>query len=662
MRTLLLFLIIVAAERLSAQTILTDAKKLSTIFKNNAGKIVLDPGLTQLDSSSTTILRQYYPNKFKDVTDIKELKDNLEDAFKGNPFITIEITSQNQFRFSPISNTQAPKFPATTGFSVMTFADGFAGYLVNRTEQELSKAFLNNITKKILQEKNNLSFFCPITQAQLSVIHSEVFNFNDYLEALREGFIADMASLPGNTELFLKNKEYCRGCADKNEGKIMIDLLHVGQQMVNGESPINMIEYLAHPDFSAIQAAAKDTTNLEMFNIASGLRFLQLVSESLRDPSSDDQRKPWYPYRQLQAEFKDPEILRIYLGLLWQKSESISFVLPDSTKCSLRELMSSSQSVDMWYKSIESMGEWMQLIQFSLVKGEKAEMSVTDQFFTYSQAVTDLLLAVNKTGHLLLKFNDKDIIPIKYIFLMRQCNALYFNVRQRKYGAGLGNVIYCLSLLKEDADEKNKISEFLRSANFIAAIAEASSPEEINRAIESYALPPGSSEEKKYQGRFSVALNAYTGLALGWERLGQDQSSKVVGAISAPLGMNFSLGLGKSGSIGTFVPLIDVGAVTAYRFKDDNSGDLPELTWSNILSPGLYAIYSTPRNSPFAFGYGVQFGPGLRKVVETESGTKLNIEKSGWRKGFFLSVDIPITYFYLGKGSSVVTPKNRTVN
>jgi hypothetical protein len=97
------------------------------------------------------------------------------------------------------------------------------------------------------------------------------------------------------------------------------------------------------------------------------------------------------------------------------------------------------------------------------------------------------------------------------------------------------------------------------------------------------------------------------------------------------------------GSLGLFVPIIDVGAVTAYRFNDANAQNLPELTWSNILSPGLYLTYHLPRKWPIAFGVGGQLGPGLRKV--TESG--LEVDRSGFRYGAFVAVDIPITYFYL---------------
>ncbi len=548
----------------------------------------------------------------------------------------------------------ASQVSGASGFSVSNLADGLARFLVKRTKQELSRVFFDNFKKKV-KDDPYLANFCPFTQAQLEVIDSKVYQFNDYLESLREGFTADMTALPGSTERFLRSPELCAGCAGKDEGKVMIDLLHTAQQMVNGEPPIDMMAYLSNPGSSAIQSA--QPAEKQLYNMAAGLRFLNLVSASFRNPASADPLMPWHSAAEIRTVFRDPKLLRIYLGLLWQKTEGIDFVISDSDAAttSMRTLMSSANAginlAESWRKSIESLGELTQSLQISLHSSATTATTVADDFFTYSQSVTDLLLAVNQTGRLMLGFNGKDIIPVKYVLLMRQCNALYFNVRQRHFGGALGNVIYCLNLLK-DGNEKDKklIAEMLRYANFMAAIAEANSPEEMERAIELFALPPGSSQAKKHPERFSVALNAFTGFGFGREYLGNDQSSKRISALSAPVGLTCTVGLGKVGGIGAFIPLIDVGAVTAYRFDDDNASDLPELTWNNILSPGLYLVYNFFGKWPFAIGYGAQIGPSLRKVTETKNGAEIEVSKSGWRRGLFLSVDIPITYFYLGKG------------
>jgi len=304
-----------------------------------------------------------------------------------------------------------------------------------------------------------------------------------------------------------------------------------------------------------------------------------------------------------------------------------------------------------WRNTLQSLGEMTHGLQRSIQEsgdagydrlGRVTTTFVADDFFRYSQSFIELMQTLNRTGRLVLQ-RPNDLIPQDYLSLMRQSNSLYFNVRQRNYTGAISNVIYCLNVLGKD---KKEVATMLKYANFVASIAEANTSEEVANAIELFALPPGSSRMKKQPGRFSVALNAYTGLSGGSEWLGSDKSPKTVAAITAPVGLSCSWGLNK-GSFGFFVPLLDVGAVTAFRFNDANYQNLPELSWSNILAPGLYAVYNLPGKWPIALGMGGQAGPSLRKV----SNQGMSIDNAGgMRLGAFASVDIPITYFYLGKG------------
>jgi hypothetical protein len=395
--------------------------------------------------------------------------------------------------------------------------------------------------------------------------------------------------------------------------------------------------------------------------MAGGLRFLHLVSESLRNTEATDSLSPWYTGREVREMFKDPKLFRLFMGLLWQHAEGVSFSVNNGASIiEVRDILSvaarSAIELEKWRNSMASFGEVTHSLQRSMEASAAAPASVSDDFYRYSQAIIDLVETVNQTGKMVLN-RQADLIPQNYIFLMKQCNSLYFNVRQRNYTGAISNVIFCLNMLDQN---KQEVAALLKYANFAASIAEANSPEEIENAIELFALPPGSSRMKKQPGRFSVALNAYTGLAGGNEILDGEKAPRTFGAITAPAGLSLSWGLGREktntktgetthqslGSLGFFIPLIDVGAVTAFRFKDSTSQNLPELTWSNILSPGLYLVYDFPGKWPIAFGIGGQAGPGLRKV--TVDGLEIN--KSGARYGAFLTVDIPFTYFYLGKG------------
>ena len=92
------------------------------------------------------------------------------------------------------------------------------------------------------------------------------------------------------------------------------------------------------------------------------------------------------------------------------------------------------------------------------------------------------------------------------------------------------------------------------------------------------------------------------------------------------------------------MPVIDVGAIAAFRFNDPDAGDLPDLKWANLFSPGAYVVWGFAKKWPIAIGLGAQRGPNLRKI-NSDLMPEIK-EDSGWRYGGFISVDIPVFNFF----------------
>ena len=189
--------------------------------------------------------------------------------------------------------------------------------------------------------------------------------------------------------------------------------------------------------------------------------------------------------------------------------------------------------------------------------------------------------------------------------------------------------------------------QVLKVVHLMNDLAAADSAEAVAAAIEAFALPAGSFAIKR-AAIFNVSLNAYPGMLGGFGYVDGKQRSGVTG-FTAPVGFSttwrsscftFSGGR-KAASIGFFLPLIDVGAVTRLQF-DGTEGlqPLPELTLQNLFSPGLYLHYGSPKN-PISFHGGWQSGPELRY----EDGAISN----GARGSMFslgIVVDIPIMNLY----------------
>ncbi len=151
----------------------------------------------------------------------------------------------------------------------------------------------------------------------------------------------------------------------------------------------------------------------------------------------------------------------------------------------------------------------------------------------------------------------------------------------------------------------------------------------------------------------NIALNAYVGLSPGFEHNGETDKSKFILGINAPIGIAVSWGHGsklnsedkngkEQGSSSAFLSLIDLGAVTSYRFGDSDTENIPEIKLENIFAPGLYYVYGLPK-WPVSIGLGGQLGPQLREVIDDSISLQ---SKTTFSVKLFLAIDIPLINFH----------------
>ena len=200
------------------------------------------------------------------------------------------------------------------------------------------------------------------------------------------------------------------------------------------------------------------------------------------------------------------------------------------------------------------------------------------------------------------------------------------------------------------------VEKILKYGNAIASIVKSETPEEAEAAIETAALPAGSSSIKK-NASFSVSLNAYIGGYFGKSVNSTDEidgnNSKV--GVTAPVGIAFNRGLGHYnngtaiGSLSLYGTLIDVGAIAGYRLNDDSTALDQKVTLNDIFTPGdlVYGIglpFKWLSYVPLSVGYGWQYGS---KLYYKKGDGKLAIsDKSRWRDNWFVAIDIPLTNFW----------------
>lgn len=249
-----------------------------------------------------------------------------------------------------------------------------------------------------------------------------------------------------------------------------------------------------------------------------------------------------------------------------------------------------------------------------------------------------------------------------------QALSLYENIYAKEYSGAILNAMELLKVIttgkleeKERLQSTRAINAVFTYGTFMANMIDAKSSEQVKNILKSVTLPPGSSRIKR-ETTNSFTINSYLGASVARDVLvdapnGVDASS-FGAALSVPIGFTYSFSpnwIKNSSSLSLFVPLLDLGAITAYRQdpkQDEYSVDaLPELKWRNLFSPGLFAVYNFA-NNPFSLGVGGQYGPQLREI-KFETGDPVSVNSFRFPMVFF-NIDVPFFNLHTGPKKIIV--------
>jgi len=624
--------------------------------------------------------------------------------FQGNPFLD---TLANSFLSSSNGNAQggglaASIFSSIGGLDVTSFADGLAKFLVKRAKQELSISFFEKF-KAIIQRTPDIGTIFPRTAALLLAINDEIYDYQRYLQNLREAFKQDIAeihrNLPGivdNHPAFFSHHQPAKAA--------LLTACYIVSQLEDEAHPGDIlanypVEYL-------------DSINGNSFgrnNFKGAIQTIQLISASLKDTSSQENANYWAGIEQIRKLVNDKEVFKMYLGLLYQEAQrkygGIQF---DKTNLLdiLKEIAKNYEQVFGVYISYRSyilrFGEKTTALNNMIKEQRKEDLSDSarvEKYTTYFRTAIDLIEYFTQASQLPfikenLFFNDLNEKLKKYFKVSYAAADLVSSINRKNYSAAINSAVrvYDLVTLKTSSEDpvdttadtanllnekssgpdslKNNVTKLARYGAFMASVATAKNSDEVEASIEAFALPTGSSRIKRVSD-FNVALNAYVGFYAGFERIrGYDtgQLKLNTAGITAPVGVAASWGhhllfwkTGKSEwSTSVFVSLIDIGTVAAFRFKNDTTvlentdtsavpAQVPTIQLKNILSPGVFLSIGIPK-CPLSVNLGVQAGPNLRKISLNENGQTVDVKfdenKLYLRYSISICVDIPIVNFY----------------
>jgi hypothetical protein len=548
-----------------------------------------------------------------------------------------------------------------SGLPVTNIADGLARFMVKRTKQELNQAFFRRFYMA-LEDPRFVEFklLYPQTYQVFSTADRDIYRYNYFMGSLQESFRVDLKTLPLHVADLIQHPKYAPRFKHDYHRSLASLALVSSQEVVNGSDPQQALHNIAFSD-----AWRVDDDEITVANLKGSMQLLDLLSQNMRAaraqrritpilPGQTEPEKPrWLSRENLNALLasENEYALKIFLGLLYQQAGDISFVKKDTSRLLLRDLLvmiDDTEDQQGYFRTyVSQFGQLAIQIDQELMnlknrdKGASAASGI-DSYYKYSNA----FIGAIEQG-LDFKSNTLSLSsPYDSVFLnvLNHGNQMGLDIHFKNYSSAVVNMVQVLQNAIAVPDFEYK-SELLRYSSFIASVAGAVSSEEIAYAIEAVALPVGSSAIKKYSS-WNLAIQSYVGGFYGLEVLeGVSNEGGQVFGMTAPVGIAISRGISPfqdAGSLTLFVPLIDIGAVTAFRFQDPLTETLPEITLQNIYAPGAYLIYGFPR-WPVSFGTGFQMGPQLRQV---DLGGNNIVDANGYRVSAFLAVDIPIFNLY----------------
>lgn len=613
------------------------------------------------------ILRKYMPTPKENETNGRE---EAQTHYSENPFISpyfsdlwpssSDASAQSEGGGSVEANAAGT---AKSFINPTYFLDALGTFIAKRLKEELNVAYLSKFRDSL---KVNTNFKTLLPHTHNTLVYSDVFKYKSFFPTLRESFHTDfnelLINVPEVMQLPENKKKIIREI--ESDGYILLlSYLEVFRVIKDEEHASKLFERIHNSEY---------LKTADVTNISSSLRLIAIFSENLKPRVG----KGWITSTDL-SKLKDPKTLQLFLGLVYEnniRTEDSKIQFDGKT---LAEILSESSSrklndfVSLSYDFIETIEDVNEIIENNNKKEDSLTLSDYKKYLIAikkSVLITTQFSGFAENAELSSKLKNR-VLPAVESSIM-----IFDELDKKNYPKVVSNATDLVSTLF--ASDTSFMKGFLEFSSFMANVVEADTSTQMLTALEQIADPVQSYRFKR-QHKFSVSINSFAGGFIGHEfenidpDLDVSNDTKLFNTVgfTAPVGIAINWGAfsnrakndeNANGSFSLFFPIIDVGAITSFRLQDE-SLSLPDLTFKNVLAPGLYTVWGIPK-SPLAFGVGAQFGPELRSIeVKDQMGVIKNVEASAWRMGAFISVDIPIKNLYgRSKRSKIPTSKHKS--
>ncbi|HSZ33778.1 MAG TPA: hypothetical protein VK772_10715, partial [Puia sp.] len=549
-----------------AQNVFYDAKRLEPFAKNTDGFVtinVTDDNINAIDS----VLSNYIDtNSLKKDTTKELLIHDIEVIFKDNLFLRFAFNiKRKSFLTTSVEFKQSVAPGGIGGLDVSNIADGIAQFLIKRGKEELSIAFFSRL-KTFLDNPSNPEFktLLPATTAFLENINS--YQYSELIQSIRVAFQTDLSNLIVNLNQLINLPKFQALLAQLPEIRVAIRSALVISELSQSSGNLPMDPSMVIHQLSALKEWKEINQNL-----AGSWELLDVISQSVlfqnaNLPNNDPNRHIWVTLSDFNDLISNPVGLKLFLGMLFQKSAGIKFMI-GSTEMSVQTYFINNASN---ISAISSIVENFVLLandvdrMISDIQAAKGKPT-NDQLYTYiSKAVN-----ITEYGFKIANQIQPGIADDHYIIMARNANDMYKNIYSKQYSAAVMNLYLILNQIfnqrSDLADQKimqlksKKVTDsvkisainsainspglpdaatlaaVLKYTNFIAAVVKAQSADDVESALEAAALPAGSYSIKQ-NSTCNISLNGYIGYAWDFNH---------GSGVYAPIGFSFSTKISK---------------------------------------------------------------------------------------------------------------------
>ena len=566
---------------------------------------------------------------------------------------------------------------------VTAIADGFAKFIVKRTKQELTLAFFDKFREN-LENYPDIKTLFPQTEKLLVAIDDQIYDYNNYLNNLREAFREDLKTLDENLPGIIDNHEAF--FKRKNNFELSLALRTGCYLSTSTRQAVHPGDLLNDFPTSWFSNMPKEDS-LKLTDLKGALQTLQLFSESLKEGDTS-KHTYWVNTKKVRQVINNKNTFKIYLGLLLQKCHNDYDNVKFGNAKSLYELLNQKNIVDDFEKNhpiykqyFTTLSNQMNELEKMISNTEKpssdsAKIELYETYMKRSIQFIQQCTKINTLPHMkeIPVFQKLDKTFDTYFDIAIETSNLALAINRKNYSEAINQVVMIYDqiikkptlveknnepFMKEMSSQNNDTTNAISSLAYIAKygammanLVNAKTSDEVEAVIESAALPIGSARIKRLS-YFNVALNAYVGPYFGTEKI-QNLDNKFEAnnfGLTAPIGISFgrgNIGRKNKGSISVLISILDLGTLTAFRFQNDTVSQIPTIQLKNIMSPGAFLSIGIPK-CPLSINFGAQVGPNLRKINAPTSTTGVSYDYNNsvyWRLSASICVDLPLLNLY----------------